>query len=130
MTGHFLPTGKPAWEFLPGPGFPAPREMADFRESANWHAPCFRVNGACSGEFGRRLGSIGTNVMENSLLIGLSRQTALRNELNVVANNLANINTSGFKAQRLLFEEYLMPSPRRRPSSGATRTIPTSWTTA
>ena len=47
--------------------------------------------------------------MENSLLIGLSRQTALRNELNVVANNLANINTSGFKAQSLLFEEYLMP---------------------
>lgn len=47
--------------------------------------------------------------MENALLIGLSRQTALRNELNVVANNLANINTSGFKAQRTLFEEYLMP---------------------
>ncbi|WP_417768598.1 flagellar basal-body rod protein FlgF [Stappia sp.] len=47
--------------------------------------------------------------MENSLLIGLSRQTALRNQLNVVANNLANMNTTGFKAQRLLFEEYLMP---------------------
>lgn len=47
--------------------------------------------------------------MENSLLIGLSRQAALRNQLNVVANNLANMNTTGFKAQRLLFEEYLMP---------------------
>ncbi|MHC5652874.1 flagellar basal-body rod protein FlgF [Stappia sp.] len=47
--------------------------------------------------------------MENSLLIGLSRQAALRNQLNVVANNLANLNTNGFKAQRLLFEEYLMP---------------------
>lgn len=47
--------------------------------------------------------------MENSLLIGLSRQAALRNQLSVVANNLANINTTGFKAQRLLFEEYLMP---------------------
>ncbi|WP_306029846.1 flagellar basal-body rod protein FlgF [Stappia sp. MMSF_3263] len=47
--------------------------------------------------------------MENSLLIGLSRQTALRNQLSVVANNLANMNTTGFKAQRLLFEEYLMP---------------------
>lgn len=47
--------------------------------------------------------------MENALLIGLSRQTALRNQLDVVANNLANLNTSGFKGQSLLFEEYLMP---------------------
>src|SRR5690606_2361304 len=47
--------------------------------------------------------------MENALLIGLSRQSALRNQLNVVANNLANMNTAGFKSQRLLFEEYLMP---------------------
>jgi len=47
--------------------------------------------------------------MENAQLIALSRQTALRNQLNVVANNMANINTSGFKTQNLLFEEYLMP---------------------
>lgn len=47
--------------------------------------------------------------MENAQLIGLSRQTALRNQLDVVANNMANINTAGFKSQNLLFEEYLMP---------------------
>ncbi|GAA0773478.1 flagellar basal-body rod protein FlgF [Roseibium denhamense] len=47
--------------------------------------------------------------MENAQLIGLSRQTALRNQLTVVANNMANINTTGFKSQNLLFEEYLMP---------------------
>lgn len=47
--------------------------------------------------------------MENAELIGLSRQTALRNQLNVVANNMANLNTTGFKTQNLLFEEYLMP---------------------
>lgn len=47
--------------------------------------------------------------MENAQLIALSRQTALRNQLNVVANNMANLNTSGFKSQNLLFEEYLMP---------------------
>ena len=47
--------------------------------------------------------------MENAQLIALSRQTALRNQLNVVANNMANLNTSGFKTQNLLFEEYLMP---------------------
>ncbi|MBG6157097.1 flagellar basal-body rod protein FlgF [Labrenzia sp. EL_159] len=47
--------------------------------------------------------------MENAQLIGLSRQNALRNQLNVIANNMANINTSGFKSQNLLFEEYMMP---------------------
>jgi flagellar basal body rod protein FlgG len=44
--------------------------------------------------------------MENAQLIALSRQSALRNQLDVVANNMANINTTGFKSQRMLFEEY------------------------
>lgn len=48
--------------------------------------------------------------MENAQLIGLSRQSALRRNLDVVANNLANINTNGYKAQRLIFEEFLMPT--------------------
>ncbi|KZL21349.1 Flagellar basal-body rod protein FlgG [Pseudovibrio axinellae] len=48
--------------------------------------------------------------MENAQLIGLSRQSALRRNLDVVANNLANVNTTGYKAQRLLFEEFLMPT--------------------
>ena len=47
--------------------------------------------------------------MENAQLIALSRQSALRNQLDVVANNMANINTTGFKSQRMLFEEYIMP---------------------
>lgn len=50
--------------------------------------------------------------MENSLLIGLSRQMALARELDVVANNLANINTTGFKADTAVFQEYLMPRAR------------------
>jgi flagellar basal-body rod protein FlgF len=45
--------------------------------------------------------------MENALLIGLSRQTALERKLDVIANNLANVNTAGFKADSSLFEEYL-----------------------
>jgi flagellar basal-body rod protein FlgF len=47
--------------------------------------------------------------MENTLLIGLSRQTTLERQLDVVANNIANVNTAGFKADSSLFEEYLMP---------------------
>ena len=45
--------------------------------------------------------------MTNTLLIGLSRQVTLARQMDVVANNVANINTSGFKADRSLFEEYL-----------------------
>ena len=50
--------------------------------------------------------------MNNALLIGLSRQTALRRELDVVANNLANINTTGFKADGAVFGEFLQDKAR------------------
>ena len=42
--------------------------------------------------------------MENPLYIGLSRQVALRRQLDVVANNIANMNTAGFRGERMLFE--------------------------
>jgi flagellar basal-body rod protein FlgF len=45
--------------------------------------------------------------MQNIVLVGLSRQMALARELDVVANNIANINTTGFKADGSLFQEYL-----------------------
>ena len=51
----------------------------------------------------------GDTDLENAQLIGLSKQVALRRELDVVANNLANINTAGFKRHEVLFEDYLMP---------------------
>jgi flagellar basal-body rod protein FlgF len=47
--------------------------------------------------------------MENALLIGLSRQTALAREFEVVANNIANVNTNGFRRRSSTFAEYLMP---------------------
>jgi flagellar basal-body rod protein FlgF len=50
--------------------------------------------------------------MENAVLIGLSRQIALRRELEVVANNIANLNTTGYKADGSVFHEYLMPVAR------------------
>jgi flagellar basal-body rod protein FlgF len=47
--------------------------------------------------------------MDNALLIGLSRQVTIGRELEVVANNLANINTTGYKADNTIFEQFLMP---------------------
>jgi flagellar basal-body rod protein FlgF len=54
----------------------------------------------------------GINMIENAQLIGLSRQIALQRQMDVVANNIANLNTSGFKAEQILFEEYEMPVAR------------------
>jgi len=50
--------------------------------------------------------------MENTLLIALSRQTALQRELDILANNVANLNTTGFKADGVIFAEYLQSSAR------------------
>lgn len=34
----------------------------------------------------------------------------LRREMDIVANNIANVNTAGFKSDHLMFEEYMMPT--------------------
>ncbi|WP_163851529.1 flagellar hook basal-body protein [Pseudooceanicola aestuarii] len=47
--------------------------------------------------------------MDNSAYVSLSLLTALERQLDVTANNLANVNSSGFKAERVLFESYLQP---------------------
>ncbi len=57
--------------------------------------------------------------MENTVLVGLSRQAALRRELDIVANNVANMNTTGYKADGALFEQFLMPAARDNGFSGA-----------
>lgn len=61
--------------------------------------------------------------MENMNLVGLSRQMTLRRQMDVVANNVANINTTGFKAERTLFQEYLSPSAREDNFIGRDRRV-------
>ena len=46
--------------------------------------------------------------MDNTTYISLSRQKALWNQLEVVANNMANVNTIGFKGSDVLFSEHLV----------------------
>jgi flagellar basal-body rod protein FlgF len=61
--------------------------------------------------------------MENTLLIALSRQIALHREMDVVANNIANINTTGYKADSAVFEEFLPPVANHGHFSGADRRL-------
>ncbi|MEO5373328.1 MAG: flagellar basal-body rod protein FlgF [Alphaproteobacteria bacterium] len=46
--------------------------------------------------------------MDNTAYIGLSRQTALWRQLDMVSNNIANANTPAFKNQQPMFVEYLV----------------------
>src|SRR5690606_25170949 len=54
--------------------------------------------------------SIGTRlawltVMDNALMLGLQTQRVMQRRMDVAANNLANVSTTGFKADGLLLEE-------------------------
>ena len=58
--------------------------------------------------------------MENAAYIGLSRQMTLRRELDIVANNIANADTTGFKVEQMLVGTEIGPRARNhaiRPSA-------------
>jgi flagellar basal-body rod protein FlgF len=61
--------------------------------------------------------------MENALLIGLSRQMVLERQVDVVANNVANVNTNGFKADQSLFQEFLKTGAHEDNFIGRDRTV-------
>jgi flagellar basal-body rod protein FlgF len=43
--------------------------------------------------------------MDNTLYVGLSRQMVLRREMDVIANNISNADTNGFKVENLMTKE-------------------------
>lgn len=49
---------------------------------------------------------VGTAEMENTSFVALSRQATLRRQLSVIANNLANMNTTGYKGEHMMFMEH------------------------
>ncbi len=59
--------------------------------------------------------------MENGSLVGLSAQMALARRLDIVSNNIANLNTTGFKADNSVFQEYLSPRARENRFDGSDR---------
>lgn len=46
--------------------------------------------------------------MDNTLYIGLAAQSALKRQMDVLAHNVANLNTTAFNQEKVLFKEYLM----------------------
>lgn len=47
--------------------------------------------------------------MESPLIIAMSRQMASRDQVESIANNIANMNTNAFKGERTVFNKYLTP---------------------
>lgn len=45
--------------------------------------------------------------MESTLIVALSRQMTARDQVEVIANNIANVNTSAYKGERTVFNEFL-----------------------
>ncbi|MEM0929750.1 MAG: flagellar basal-body rod protein FlgF [Pseudomonadota bacterium] len=45
--------------------------------------------------------------MSDAITVSLSRQTGLLNELSVIANNIANANTEGYRTEAALFSEFV-----------------------
>ena len=56
--------------------------------------------------------------MDNAIYVGLSRQMLLQRELDIVANNLANVDTTGFKFESMLAstDEVTTPTPGQAPT--------------
>lgn len=46
--------------------------------------------------------------MDTLLNVNISQQAALRRQMDVIANNLANMNTTAYKGERVLFDNFLV----------------------
>jgi flagellar basal-body rod protein FlgF len=57
--------------------------------------------------------------MDNAIYVGLSRQMTLQRAMDVTANNIANLDTVGFKVESLMVQE----DPETPPSAPATQPI-------
>ena len=52
--------------------------------------------------------------MENSLYVGLSGQVALEQKMTLIANNVANLNTPGYRGQNAVFKEFISDQRRMK----------------
>lgn len=53
--------------------------------------------------------------MQNASYIAFSSQTALQRQMDVIANNMANLSTPAFKGEQMLFQQYLVKPPGNTP---------------
>lgn len=59
--------------------------------------------------------------MPNTIFAGLSQQIAVQRQMEIVANNIANASTPGYRAQHIVFSEYLKGGNSRVDTEGGDR---------
>lgn len=52
--------------------------------------------------------------MENTGYVALSLATGLQNKMELIANNIANVNTNGFKSSNMKFKEYVFDASNQK----------------
>lgn len=55
--------------------------------------------------------------MDTTLSIALSHQVARRRQMDIIANNIANMGTTGFKRENIMFGQYLKEAEGNMPKS-------------
>lgn len=53
--------------------------------------------------------------METPLIVTLARQMSVQSEIDVIANNIANMSTTAYKGEHLMFKDYLARTGSGRP---------------
>ncbi len=86
-----------------------------FKIAKNWHDLCISICKTFKAKifkqiFAHKQNNEEKDKMENTQYISLSRQTTLWRQLEMVSNNLANVNTTGYKKVSPHFTEYVSKS--------------------
>mgnify|MGYP000389153650 CR=1 FL=1 len=55
--------------------------------------------------------------MDTKILVSLSHQVAMRRQMDIIANNIANMNTTAYKRESIMFNEYLSDTGGSLPKS-------------
>jgi len=76
--------------------------------------PFIRSVFAVGTAFATLIAERGYESMENSLYVGLSGQVAIQEKMALIANNVANLNTPGFRGQNAVFKEFISDQKRMK----------------
>jgi flagellar basal-body rod protein FlgF len=95
VPGNKCPACLAIYPLQPGGGIP---DGALSLAADHWHGFCIRF----------AAGFCGTDKMENSSYVAISRQATLWRQMEVVANNMANVNTPAFKSEQSMFADQLV----------------------
>lgn len=63
--------------------------------------------------------------MDTGIYVALSKQVGIFNDMAITANNIANIDTSGYQSDKLIFKDFLTPSTKDEKSVAFTNDIST-----